>query len=97
MPKKHFSRILLTFLFLWLSCSRAFATFGGEPDAGEHPYAGLAYIFIPASGNYTTCSGSLVNAPNLPDRRVFLTAGIASFLQKYWAVELGGMSLSMKR
>ena len=86
MPKKHFSRILLTFLFLWLSCSRAFATFGGEPDAGEHPYAGLAYIFIPASGNYTTCSGSLVNAPNLPARRVFLTAGHCIF----FAEVLGG-------
>jgi hypothetical protein len=86
MPNKRFSRILLTFLFLWLSSSRALATFGGEPDAGEHPYAGLAYIFIPASGDYTTCSGSLVNAPNLPERRVFLTAGHCIFFAK----ELGG-------
>jgi hypothetical protein len=79
MPNKRFSRILFIFLFLWLSCSPAFATFRGEPDAGEHPYAGLAYIFIPASGHYTTCSGSLVNAPNLPERRVFLTAGHCIF------------------
>jgi len=86
MPNKRFSRILLTFLFLWLACSRAFAIFRGEPDAGKHPYAGLAYIFIPASDNYTTCSGSLVNAPNLPDRQVFLTAGHCIF----FAEVLGG-------
>ena len=89
MPNKNFSRILLAFsmfLFLCLACSRAFAVFRGEPDAGEHPYAGLAYIFIPASNNYTTCSGSLVNAPNLPDRQVFLTAGHCIF----FAEVLGG-------
>ena len=94
MPNKRLSIILLTFLFLWLACSGAFAVFRGEPDTGEHPYAGLAYIFIPASNNYTTCSGSLVNAPN--DRQVFLTAGHCIFLQKHWAVELAGMSLLMK-
>src|SRR5262245_52344094 len=42
MPNKNFSRVLLTFsmfLFLWLACSRAFAIFRGEPDAGAHPFA----------------------------------------------------------
>src|SRR4029453_638749 len=61
---------------------RGFCTLRGGAGAGGHPYAGLAYIFIPASGNYTTCSGSLVNAPNLPDRRVFLTAGHCIFFAK---------------
>ena len=82
MANKNFGRVLLTFsmvLFLCLASSRAFAVFRGEPDAGEHPYAGLAYIFIPASNNYTTCSGSVVNAPNLQDRQVFLTAGHCIF------------------
>jgi len=67
------------FLCLSLACSSAFATFRGEPDAGRHPYAGLAYIFNPDAGNYLTCSGSLVHAPQLPDRQVFLTAGHCIF------------------
>jgi len=67
------------FLCLSLSCSNAFATFRGEPDAGRHPYAGLAYIFNANAGNYLTCSGSLVDAPQLPDRQVFLTAGHCIF------------------
>jgi hypothetical protein len=74
------------FLCLWLACSSAFAAFRGEPDAGEHPYAGLAYIYIPDRGNYITCSGSLVNAPDLPDRQAFLTAGHCIF----FAQVLGG-------
>src|SRR5262249_58401348 len=66
-------------LFLLLVCSSVLATFRGEPDAGRHPYAGLAYIYVPNNGNYTTCSGSLVDAPQLPERRVFLTAGHCIF------------------
>ena len=70
----------------WLECSSAFATFRGDPDAGRHPYAGLAYILDPNGGNYLTCSGSLVHAPQLPDRQVFLTAGHCIF----FAQALGG-------
>src|SRR5262245_53986363 len=78
---KRFDGASLSLLFVcvWLTCSSAFATFRGEPDAGRHPYAGLAYIFDPNAGNYLTCSGSLVHAPELPDRQVFLTAGHCLF------------------
>ena len=90
MTKKNFGRVLSGFsmgLGLWLACSSAaLAIFRGEPDAGRHPYAGLGYIFNPNSGNYLTCSGSLVHAPQLPDRRVFLTAGHCLF----FAQALGG-------
>src|SRR5262245_11840611 len=80
MTKSRFDRASLSlFLCVSLTCSNAFATFRGEPDAGRHPYAGLAYISNPDAGNYLTCSGSLVNAPQLPDRRVFLTAGHCLF------------------
>jgi hypothetical protein len=82
MTNKNFGSVLFRFsLFLCfsLACSSAFATFRGEPDAGRHPYAGLAYIYMPNAGNYITCSGSLVHAAQLPDRRVFLTAGHCIF------------------
>src|SRR5262245_37891014 len=82
MTRKDLGRDLFVFsMVLWLSlaCSSALAVFRGEPDAGRHPYAGLAFIYIPDRGNYVTCSGSLVHAPQLPDRRVFLTAGHCIF------------------
>src|SRR5262245_3324771 len=82
MTKRTLGRVLFglsLFLCLSLTCSSAFATFRGEPDAGRHPYAGLAFIYVPNDGNYITCSGSLVHAPQLPERRVFLTAGHCIF------------------
>src|SRR5262245_36830282 len=89
MTNKNLGRALFGFsLFscLSLACPSAFATFRGEPDAGRHPYAGLAFIFISNGGFYLTCSGSLVRAPQLPDRKVFLTAGHCIF----FAEALGG-------
>src|SRR5262249_5013770 len=82
MTNQSFGRVLFgfsLFLCLLLTCSNAFAIFRGEPDAGRHPYAGLAYIYMPNAGNFVTCSGSLVDAPQLPNRQVFLTAGHCIF------------------
>jgi hypothetical protein len=89
MTHKNCGRVLFRFsllLCLSLACSSALAVFRGEPDSGRHPYAGLAYLYLPNAGNYLTCSGALVDAPQLPDRQVFLTAGHCLF----FAQALGG-------
>src|SRR5262249_35060247 len=77
---------LSLFLCASLTCSSAFATFRGEPDPRRHPYARIPYNFKPTRGYHVHCSASLVNAPQLTDRRVFLTAGHCLF----FAQALGG-------